>query len=95
MCDNKKDCPLFVNLMMPVFDWLEEHADNWIKEYGPMFSFGAYVCLKLNKLLCDLVVAGSTFTNDNATKDRAIGAFDLEPCYKAAAAIIGWLNRRL
>ena len=51
-----------------------------------MPAFPAYVCLALDKLLCSFVVAGGSFTNDTAVKDRAVGAFDLEPYRRASKA---------
>ena len=73
-------------MLFELFDWTEEDANKWMSKYGPMEVSPAYLCLMLDKLVCGLVITGISFMNDNAIKDKSIGAFELEPCYKAAFA---------
>ena len=82
-CDDADCCPLFCNLLFELFNGVEEDADTWMTGYGLIEPFTVYLCIMIDKLMWGLVASRNIFTNNNATKDRVIGAYELKPYHKA------------
>jgi len=79
------DHSLFYKELLKLYDFLEEYAEDWIEECGPMPMFPVYACLMIDKLMCGFVGAASTFANDSAIRERSLNAFHLEPYRKVAS----------